>query len=200
LGDDGVICAEPGFRVSAAVLEHVTPCLAFAARETAHVNVWKNRLAEVGLPVGPWLKDLKAALLENRDDDTPIAIGSKSKGSNFTTAPLGVLRGIATVTPGQKIGYVTDAADTPDNRRAIVRLVSGANLLFIEAPFAAADAALAADRAHLTTAAAGSIAREAGVRRVEPFHFSPRYEGEETRMLGEVMPALAREGMGEGEA
>jgi ribonuclease Z len=200
LSDKGVICAEPGFRVSAAVLEHATPCLAFAIQETAHVNVWKNRLAELGLPVGPWLKQLKAALLENRDDDAPIAVGSKSKALNFRTAPLGALRSAATVTPGQKIGYVTDAADTPVNRRAIVRLVGGADLLFIEAPFAAADKALAADRAHLTTAAAGAIAREAGVRRVEPFHFSPRYEGEEARMLSEVMAAFAGEGIEEGEA
>jgi len=50
---------------------------------------------------------------------------------------------------------------------------------------------LAAERAHLTTAAAGQIAREAGVRRVEPFHFSPRYTGEEERMLSEVMAAFA---------
>jgi ribonuclease Z len=81
---------------------------------------------------------------------------------------------------------VTDVADTPENRRAIVGLVGGADLLFIEAPFAAADAPLAANRAHLTTVAAGSIAREAGVRRVEPFHFSPRYEGEEERLIREV--------------
>ena len=31
-----------------------------------------------------------------------------------------------------------------------------------------------------------SIARAAKVRRVEPFHFSPRYEGMEDRMLAEV--------------
>ena len=100
--------------------------------------------------------------------------------------PLGALRAMATVTPGQKIAYVTDVADTAANRQAIVRLARNADLLFIEAPFAAADAALAADRAHLTTAAAGSIARKAAVRRVEPFHFSPRYAGEEARLFAEV--------------
>jgi ribonuclease Z len=51
--------------------------------------------------------------------------------------------------------------------------------------------ALAAERKHLTTAAAGSIARMARVRRVEPFHFSPRYEGDEARMLNEVMLAFS---------
>jgi ribonuclease Z len=86
---------------------------------------------------------------------------------------------------------VTDAADTADNRQAIVGLVENADVLFVEAAFAEADAALAAERAHLTTVAAGSIARAAGVRRIEPFHFSPRYAGEEDRLLGEVMAAFA---------
>ena len=181
----GVLWAEPGFRVSTAVLDHGGPCLAFAVEETAHVNVWKSRLEAAGLPVGPWLKDLKRAVLENRSDDHPVRIPAP-RAADAREVPLGALRSLVTLTPGQKIGYVTDAADTAANRAAIVGLVSGADLLFIEAPFAAVDADLAADRAHLTTAAAGEIARAAGVRRVEPFHFSPRYDGEETRMVGEV--------------
>jgi len=190
VGPKGLLCAQPLFRVTTVVLDHEGPCLAFAVEETAHVNVWKNRLAEAGLPVGPWLKDLKRALLENRGDEYPIRIAAAPTAAGAREAPLGGLRAMATITPGQKIGYVTDAADTGPNRAAIVRLVAGADCLFIEAPFAAADKALAADRAHLTTAAAGEIAREAGARRVEPFHFSPRYDGEEARMVGEVMAAF----------
>ena len=189
--DERVLCAEPLFRVRAAVLDHEGPCLAFAVQETAHVNVWKNRLAAAGLPVGPWLKELKRALIENRADDHPIRIAARAKATAAATAPLGSLRALVTITPGQKLAYVTDAADTPSNRARIAELVAGADCLFIEAPFAAADADLAADRAHLTTAAAGEIAREARARRVEPFHFSPRYEGEEARMVGEVMASFA---------
>jgi ribonuclease Z len=187
---DGVLFSGPNFRVSTAVLDHGAPCLGFAVQESAHVNVWKSRLSEMGFPVGPWLQTLKRALIENRRDDFPIAIGARSGGEE-AVAPLGALRSTVTVTEGQKIGYVTDVADTPPNRRAIVRLVGGADLLFIESPFAGADAALAADRSHLTTAAAGSIAREAGVRRVEPFHFSPRYQGDEARLMAEVQAAFA---------
>jgi ribonuclease Z len=187
---DGVLFSGPNFRVSTAVLDHGTPCLGFAVEESAHVNVWKSRLSEMGFPVGPWLQTLKRALMENRRDDFPIAVGARSGGGEGV-APLGALRSTVTVTEGQKIGYVTDVADTPANRRAIVGLVGGADLLFIESPFAAADAALAADRSHLTTAAAGSIAREAAVRRVEPFHFSPRYQGDEARLMTEVQAAFA---------
>jgi ribonuclease Z len=185
--DDAIVHDEETFRVSTAVLDHRIPCLAFAIEEAQHVNVWKNRLAERGLAVGPWLGDLKRAVVAGRPDDFPIAHAT----APGATAPLGALRDLVTVTPGQKIAYATDVADTPANRAALVALARGADLLFIEAAFAAADAAHAAERAHLTTTAAGEIARAAGARRVEPFHFSARYAGEDARMLAEVMAAFA---------
>jgi ribonuclease Z len=184
----GVLCDEPTHRVSAVILEHGMPCLAFALQEAAHVNVWKNRLLERGLPVGPWLRSLKNAVVERRADDHLIHIDEPATSDHLV--PLGSLRDVLTVTAGQKIAYVTDAADTPANRAAIVALVQNADILFIEAAFAHADAALARERAHLTTKAAGEIARESNVRRVEPFHFSPRYAGDEARMLAEVTAAF----------
>jgi ribonuclease Z len=178
------------FRVATAVLEHRTPCLGFAIEETLHVNVWRNRLAELGLPVGPWLRSLKQAAIERRPDDYLLVVGD-GPANPPRQLPFGELRSVLSVAPGQKIGYVTDVADTPANRAAIVELVKDADIFFVEAMFAAADAALAADRAHLTTAAAGEIARRAGVAHVEPFHFSPRYAGEEGRMLDEVATSFA---------
>jgi hypothetical protein len=40
--------------------------------------------------------------------------------SNGRDMPLAKLRDALTITPGQKIGYVTDVANTADNRKAIV--------------------------------------------------------------------------------
>ena len=188
---DGVLYSEPTFSVSTAVLEHRTPCLGFLIAEAEHVNVWKNRLAEMGLPLGLWLRELKRAVVEDRPGDYLIKVSARPASPDARTMRLDTLRGLVTVTPGQKVAYVTDVADTSANRAAIVTLVRNADLLFIEAAFAHADAALAEERAHLTTCAAGEIAREAHVRRVEPFHFSPRYAGEEARMLAEVAAAFA---------
>jgi ribonuclease Z len=187
---EGIVHSEPAFVVSAVVLEHGTPCLAFALRERAHVNIWKSRLADLKLSVGPWLRELKRAVAEGLPDDHMIKVPQQD-GLPERAIPLGALRSVLTVTPGQKIGYVTDAADTLSNRQIITALVHGADLLFIEAAFAQADAGLAAERGHLTTKAAGEIARAAEVRRVEPFHFSPRYEGEEEKMIAEVMAAFS---------
>jgi ribonuclease Z len=175
--------AIPGLALSHAVLEHHGPSIGYALAEPLHVNVWRIRLEERGLAPGQWLQALKAAVRDGAGDETRITLPDGE-------APLRTLRDLVSVEPGQKLAYVTDIADTPANRAAIADLVRGADLLFLESRFAAADQALASDRAHLTTQAAGEIARVAGVRRLEPFHFSPRYEGAEEAMLAEVEHAF----------
>lgn len=182
---DGLVASAAGYQVHASILDHHGPCLGFAVSERAHVNIWRNRLEEHGLPTGPWLQPLKQAVMDDAPDERMIAL------PNGGAAPLGDLRELVTVTEGQKIAYVTDVADTSENRRKIARLAQKADILFIESRFAAADAAQAAERAHLTTRAAGEIAHTANAKRIEPFHFSPRYEGEEARMIGEVAAAFA---------
>jgi len=192
---DGTVLQLGALRLRAAVLDHGTPCLGFALEEEEHLNVWRTRLEERGLPTGPWLHDLKTAVTEGLPDDHPIRIFAKpSEAAGAAEMPLRVLRDLIVSTPGQRLAYLTDFADLPENRAAAVFLARGADTLFIEAPFAAADAALALDRRHLTTQAAGEIAAAAGARRIEPFHFSPRYAGQEARMLDEVAAAAGRAG------
>ena len=182
---DGVVASGPGFEVRAQPLEHHGPCLGFTVAEPAHVNVWKNRVEERGLPIGPWLQTLKQAVLHG-EDSVLITLPSGDP------VPLGSLRDLVSVSRGQKIAYVSDVADTEANRHAIAELAIEADTLFLEARFAAEDAEQARQRAHLTTRACGEIARAARVRRLEPFHFSPRYEGEDARLMGEVEAAFGR--------
>lgn len=187
--ENGVLREEPALTVSCAELEHHSPCLGFALQEGTHVNVWKNRIQEQGLTTGPWLATLKAAIHEGRPDDTPITV-ERDDGTR-EDLPLGFLREkIVSIEPGQKIAYVTDAVFSPANQTPIINLACDADILFIDAAFAKADADLAAHHGHLTTAQAGTLAHRAGAARVEPFHFSPRYEECEARMLAEVDAAF----------
>jgi ribonuclease Z len=71
---DGVLLDEDGFRVRGVTLDHRIPCLAFALEEKQHVNIWKNRLDEIGLATGPWLRELRAACRRGDPDDTPIPV------------------------------------------------------------------------------------------------------------------------------
>jgi ribonuclease Z len=190
---DGTILRLGPLRLRAAVLDHGTPVLGFAVEEESHLNIHAARLAALGLPVGAWLAGLKAAMAAGLPDDHEVPVFAQpSEAAGAPRRRLGELRGAVVETPGQRIAYLTDFADTPANRAKAVALARGADTLFIEAPFRAADAAHAADRMHLTTRAAGAIAREAAARRVEPFHLSPRYLGQEEAWLAEVEAAFGR--------
>ncbi|UPG72775.1 MBL fold metallo-hydrolase [Roseomonas gilardii subsp. gilardii] len=192
--EDGTVLRLPRLEIRAALLSHHgAPCLGYLLREVSHVNLWRERLDVMGLPTGPWLNGLKRAIQEGAPDDHPVPVPARGQESTLPgTLPLGLLRQAATVTPGQRIAYCTDLGDTPRNREAVARLAREADLLFLESAFAAGDAALAARRGHLTTRAAGEIARAARVRRLEPFHFSARYAGQEARMLAEAAEAFGR--------
>jgi ribonuclease Z len=191
--ESGVILDQDNFLIRAAFLEHSIPCLGYAFEEKRHVNFMKNRLAELGVPVGPWLTELKAAVLRGDPDATLIrAAGAGKSGAGERTFTLGELKGrVLQVVSGEKIVYVTDVAFTTQNRERIVALAKGADHLFIEATFLDVDHERARDRAHLTARQAGELAREAGVARVIPFHFSPRHLRAEKELRRELAAAFS---------
>jgi ribonuclease Z len=190
--ENGRLLVDPSFEVRCVVLDHRTPCLAFGIEEAMHVNVWRNRLAELGVRAGPWLREAKHALLTGASDDTEFAATAAGPDARAARKlALGELREHAMrLVPGQKIAYVTDAAFTEENKRRIVDLAKGADLLFIECTFLDADAMDAERKAHLTARQAGSIAREAGVSVLVPFHFSPRYVGRASELRAEARTAF----------
>ena len=69
---NGILVDEVEFRVRAVTLDHGIPCLAFAFEAKPRINVWKDRLRRLGLPVGPWLTDLKQAVRRGEPDETLI--------------------------------------------------------------------------------------------------------------------------------
>jgi ribonuclease Z len=190
--DPGVLLDEAEFRVRAATLDHSIPCLGFAFEEKFHINVWKSRLTRLGLPVGPWLNDLKAAVRRGAPDETPFTVVWTAAGTRQeTTVALGTIKAEALrIARGQKLAYVVDAVYHTENAARIVALADGADIFFIESVFLDQDGALATQKFHLTAAQAGSLAREARAVHVEPFHFSPRYVGREAEIRREVNEAF----------
>src|SRR5258706_511561 len=73
--------------------------------------------------------------------------------------------------------YVVDTRFDPDNGRRVVELAHDVDLLYAEARFLDVDRDEAEKRHHLTARQSGFLARIAGARRLEVFHFSPRYQG-----------------------
>jgi ribonuclease Z len=183
--NDGVLLAEPHFKVRALMLDHHgIPSLAFRFEEETHINVWKNRLEEFGLPTGPWLTELKRLVRENAPAQTPVRIHWRTReGSREESFPLGVLKErVLEFVPGERLAYVTDVAGHEQNTARMIEFLLGVDLLFIESVFLSEDSEHATKKAHLTAQQAGQIARAARVKQAVPFHFSPRYLGEQAQL------------------
>lgn len=180
----GVLMEESLFKISAAVLDHQIPCLAFSLEEDYHINIDKTKIGKLNLPVGPWLGELKMAIRTNKYESVFTI-----KGKTFSFSEL---KGIANTTRGQKIAYVVDAVGSEENVEKIVELVSGADVLYIEAYFLDKDKSRARDRYHLTAKEAGRIAREAGVGRLEVIHISPRYMDDPETVVKEAEEEFKR--------
>jgi ribonuclease Z len=186
-----VLHDEATFRVRGRLVDHDIPCLAFLIEEKGHVNIGKDRLAQLGLPAGTWLRELKHALLTGAPPDTPIQVRWRDReGEHCDTRRADELaRLVIDVSPGQRIGYVTDLRYTGPNLETLSQLLTGVDLLFIESVFLDEDGEHAARKNHLTARQAGEIARRVGARAVVPFHFSPRYEGRSSELVAELRAA-----------
>jgi len=178
---DGVCFADTVFEVEAAPLDHKIVSMAYAVRERTHLNVRPEVLATMGLRPGPWLNRVKAGVREGLPDDTPVELAAGDR------RPLGELREqLLIVTPGQKIAYVVDTLFSPANALRIVQLARDADVFFCESPFLDEDLDQASRRYHLTAGQAGALARAARAKRLQVFHFSPRYEGRYGEIVAEA--------------
>ena len=188
----GVVHDEPAFSVRTAHLDHKIPCLGFALVEKAHLNVRKDELERLGIPAGPWLNVLKDAIRTGEPDDATITAKWMQSGSERRREfRLRELRDRLIVeTAGQKLVYVVDTLFNEHNVARVVELASDADVFFCESLFLDADRDQAVKRHHLTARQAGTLARLARAKRLEVFHFSPRYDGMAERLYAEATAAF----------
>jgi ribonuclease Z len=189
---DSVLVETRFFTVRSVFLDHLIPCLAFCFEERQRFNVLKTVLQEMDLPTGAWLTALNEHLINGDANETPVRICSKNLPGNTGEKwlPLGVLKRAVKVSPGLRIGYVTDVIHSSENYDAILALVEHADLLFIETTFLQDDTETAERKYHLTARQAGTLARQAHVKRMVPFHFSPKYKSATHLLIEEAMAAF----------
>jgi len=177
---DGVVLKDPPYTVKAAHLTHGTPCLGFALEEDFHINIDKAALKSLGLPVGPWLSDLKKMVRQEAEPGAPLAVGGRA-------FRLSELLHIVEISRGQKVSYVTDVSPEDSNIGKVIELVRDSDTLYCEAYFLDRDRNRAVERNHLTAKMAGMIARKAGVKNLVVIHCSQKYRSEPGEIEQEAM-------------
>jgi ribonuclease Z len=186
--EDGIILNDSTCVVRAAVLEHRVPCLGFSLQENLHVNINKDRLKSMRVVEGAWLNDLKQSVIERKPDSYVIEIPINKKGDPiFEKNTLGQLKeDLVDISQGQKIGYVVDTIYNEPNSKRIIELVKSADIFFCESPFLADEEIRGQERFHLTSYQAGTLAREAGVKQLQVFHFSSRHRDRREQFYNEA--------------
>lgn len=178
-----LIMKEAFYCIKAANLSHGTPCLGFSLEEDFHINIDKSALYRMGLPVGPWLNEFKKLLREQAADDTEIVVNGRG-------LKLSDLDGIARISKGQKVSYLTDLSPDEKNITKAIDLVKMSDTLYCEAYFLHSEIDRALERNHLTARVAGEIAGRAGVKNLVVMHFSPKYRNSASEIEAEAINAF----------
>lgn len=191
----GTLLKEPSFSVQGVLLDHRTPCLALSLIENFYVNIDRDALKNLGLPVGPWLNALKSAIYEKRDPASEFLVTWEEKGKGVQEKKFNLgdlVKKVTRISPGQKIVYITDVSASPENSRKMIELAKGADLLFVEAAFLDSEKEIARRKYHLTAKEAGELAKKAGAHQFQLFHFSPRYKSRAADLEEEASEAYEK--------
>jgi ribonuclease Z len=153
----GPVLANREFAVTCFPVRHRgTESLGYRFDAIPRRHLRADRLAALGAPSGPWRAQLAAGeavvLPDGRRVEPESVLGPAAAGIS--------------------LAVVGDAEEV----ESLSAPVSGADALVIEATFLEADAALAAERGHLTAAQAGRLAAAAEVGALYLTHVSGRYD------------------------
>lgn len=165
-------------------LDHKTPSLAYRLTEKPVIRVNKDRLQELQLPPGPWLRPLKEAMEYGSEKEQLIKIADKVYPASYLQANLLEWR------KGVRVVYLTDALLTEKAKEKLIPFIGAADLFYCEGPFLEADREKAKATYHLTAKEAAILAREARVKKLVLFHFSPRYKGRYEELIAEASTAF----------
>ena len=163
-----------GFYIRAFPLSHTKTCVGYTLEELDRPGEFNpDKAMALGVPRGPMWGQLQRGESVSTEDGKTVhpedVMGAKRSGRKFS--------------------FVTDTQYLP----SIANEVRGSDLLICEGMFEDELADQAKEKKHMTARQAGTIARDANVRRMAMIHYSPRYTDRELDVLlqqaREVYPA-----------
>jgi ribonuclease Z len=155
--DDGMVCQEKEYMVTAVQSGHMNPSLSYALTEKPRPGRFRTKKAkELGVPEGQLWSKLQSGesvkLLDGRIVEPEMVLGASR--------------------PGRKIVYTGDTGPS----EALVKLAKNADLLIHEATFEDELKERAIKDGHSTPSMAAETAKAADVKRLVLTHISARYK------------------------
>lgn len=168
------------YRVYSATLNHRMPVMAYRLEAVDSYNADVEAMKELGLSPGKWVGELKQFIAGKLGESVTVNIDGKDYDAGELAS------GIICKNSGTRIAYIVDTIYDEITAPLAVELAKGADYLFCECAYMNAEKDLAAQNYHLTATQTATIAKEAGVGQLIPFHFSKRYDGKYHLVLDEA--------------
>lgn len=154
--EPGIFFDADDFSIRAFPVHHRSPdCLGYLFEEKSRRPFLPEKAEALGIPQGPWRRDLVAGQSVTLPDGRVIE-------------PKMVL---GDVRHGTRLAYVGDVGDISN----LVEVVRDVDALVIEATYLEEERDMAQAFAHLTAKSAAELAKKAGVKRLILNHVSRRY-------------------------
>lgn len=188
---EAVIYTLNHMEVSAELLDHRIPVLAFKVRERKIFGVDLEKMAGLDLVQGDWLCELKRRFFHDWPDCGPLTILRKVSGAEVEESVAdvrGLYGKIFAECSSASIGYLTDIGFHPENRDKVERFLGGVTLLAGECAFLQADLAKARSSHHLCTADLNLLLERIRPRYFLPMHLSKTYLGRSSELYAELLP------------
>lgn len=177
--------------VSAELLDHRIPVLAFRVRERKIFGVNQQKMAGLGLVQGDWLCELKRRFFNDWPENGPLTVLSKLHGEEReeTVADARALyQQISAEGSSASIGYLTDIGFHPENAAKAARFLAGVTLLVGECAFLQFDLPKARSSYHLCTADLNTLLEMVRPRYFMPVHLSKTYLRRSSELYEELSP------------
>ncbi|MDW7645941.1 MAG: MBL fold metallo-hydrolase [Desulfuromonadales bacterium] len=178
--------------VSAEILDHRLPVLAFRLDERPPFALDRDRLEEQGLVPGPWIRELKNRVWQGGGEGSlPVwqRQGEAVVSASREAQPL--YESIRLELRTEAVGYLTDVGWTPANRARILAFFNDLTLLCADCAFLAEDVAKARQSYHLSTRDLNELAQRLVPRFLLPMHLSKSYLRRWEELYRELQPPAA---------
>jgi ribonuclease Z len=177
--------------VSAELLHHGIPVLAFRVRERKMFMVDMEKVAARGLVPGEWLAELKRRFFTDWPAAGPIVV-VRGAGESLREEKVADAEALYHELCGEhataSLGYLTDCGYSPENRERIEGFLTGVTLLVGECAFLGYDLHKARASHHLCTTDWNELLTDLRPRHFLPMHFSKTYLGRCPELYQELSP------------
>jgi len=161
---DGILFKEKSFVVSATLLDHKTPVLAYKFKENDTIKI---DLSKSDFKGGRWIEELKQAFKDEREADV-IRIEEQDYRAKD-------LFHLLHVEEGDTLGVIMDHVASTENHSKILKHFFKCKTVYIESFYKEEDKELASANYHSFSSMSGEIMKKAMVKEAIPVHFSRKY-------------------------